>query len=223
MAREQQRRERRRGLDQALPRLLGKRLCLDFANTVESPFTAPRDFLIESTALVRWGRHRGLLTTAQVERLLVDEARRPALVAETFERAIALRAAIQRAFGAMANGAAPAEQDLATMQRAYLAGVSRSRLVLRDEQFDWEWSDDSIASRVLWPVARSAIELLTAGDLARVRQCPMPEGCGWLFYDTSKNASRRWCSMEGCGSHAKMRRYNARRRVARGGGESEWQ
>ena len=221
MTRERERLERRQGVDPALPRPLGERLCLDFANTVEAPFTAPRDYLTGYTALVRWGRHCGLLSSAQVERHLVDEARQPALAAETFERAIALRAAIQRTFAAIAGGVAPAEPDLATVQRAYLGGVSRARLMPRGERFDWEWIDDSVEGRVLWPVARSAIALLTTGDLARVKRCPVPDGCGWLFYDISKNASRRWCSMEGCGSHAKMRRYNARRRVARGGGESE--
>lgn len=44
-----------------------------------------------------------------------------------------------------------------------------------------------------------ALELLTDGDLTRVRECP---------------DSRRWCSMEGCGSRAKMRRYYARSKQA---------
>jgi predicted RNA-binding Zn ribbon-like protein len=66
-------------------------------------------------------------------------------------------------------------------------------------------------------VARSAEELLLSGDPRRAKECPGPDGgCGWLFYDESKNASRRWCSMEGCGSQAKMRRYRSRRRPARG-------
>jgi predicted RNA-binding Zn ribbon-like protein len=60
------------------------------------------------------------------------------------------------------------------------------------------------------------VTLLVEGDLARVKACPGPANdCGWLFYDTSKNASRRWCSMEGCGSVAKMRHYRARRQAER--------
>ena len=74
--------------------------------------------------------------------------------------------------------------------------------------YDWSWAGrpDDLA-RPLWPVARSAVELLTLGDLARVRECPGAGDCGWLFYDTSRNGSRRWCSMEGCGSRVKMRRH----------------
>jgi len=46
----------------------------------------------------------------------------------------------------------------------------------------------------------------------RVRQCPGANDCGWLFYDTSRNGSRRWCSMEGCGSRVKMRQQYAKKR-----------
>jgi predicted RNA-binding Zn ribbon-like protein len=65
---------------------------------------------------------------------------------------------------------------------------------------------------VLWPVAYAATELLTSGPLGRVKNCA---GCNWLFVDESKNRSRRWCSMEECGTHAKMRRYVARRAAKR--------
>jgi predicted RNA-binding Zn ribbon-like protein len=36
-----------------------------------------------------------------------------------------------------------------------------------------------------------------------------------LFIDRSKNRSRRWCSMEDCGTDQKIRRYLARRAAAR--------
>ena len=57
-----------------------------------------------------------------------------------------------------------------------------------------------VLGRSLWPVARS------------VKECPGAGDCGWLFYDTSRNGARRWCSMEGCGSGVKMRRHYARQR-----------
>ena len=44
--------------------------------------------------------------------------------------------------------------------------------------------------------------------LSRVKGCA---GCNWFFVDESKNRSRRWCSMEECDTHAKIRRYVARR------------
>ena len=63
---------------------------------------------------------------------------------------------------------------------------------------------------MLWPIVTSAVELLTSPEARRVKVCPGLGDCGWLFLDTSKSGRRRWCSMEGCGSRSKMRRYYAR-------------
>jgi predicted RNA-binding Zn ribbon-like protein len=61
-------------------------------------------------------------------------------------------------------------------------------------------------------VVLSAAELLVDRvRLARVHECP-GEGCGWFFYDGSKNGSRRWCSMQTCGNVDKVRRFHARQR-----------
>ncbi len=44
--------------------------------------------------------------------------------------------------------------------------------------------------------------------------------CRWAYYDASRNQSRRWCSMAGCGNHIKMKRAYAAR-VAHGGGPTD--
>lgn len=43
----------------------------------------------------------------------------------------------------------------------------------------------------------------------RVKACTGEE-CGFVFWDGSRNASRRWCDMQRCGSRQKMRTYRAR-------------
>jgi predicted RNA-binding Zn ribbon-like protein len=55
----------------------------------------------------------------------------------------------------------------------------------------------------------------------RLRACP---GCGYVFYDTSRNGSRTWCRMtrddatgRSCGNLAKARAKRARDRAARTG------
>jgi predicted RNA-binding Zn ribbon-like protein len=202
---------RRLGLDPALPRLLGERLCLDFANSIEEPAgPRPQDVLQSYPDLVRWARHAGIVDAAQGERLLAQASRRPAEAGETYARALALRGAIDRVFHQIARGAPPAASDLATIQQEHLAALARAHLAPAADRFDWHWSGSSRLDSPLWLIARSAVDLLTGGDLRRVKECPHPEGCTWLFYDLSKNASRRWCSMEGCGTHVKMRRYRAK-------------
>jgi predicted RNA-binding Zn ribbon-like protein len=65
-------------------------------------------------------------------------------------------------------------------------------------------------------LACAAVELARTADLAQLRACPVGEGgCGWLFLDRSRNHSRRWCTMDDCGTHAKSRRLTSRRRTAR--------
>ena len=65
---------------------------------------------------------------------------------------------------------------------------------------------------MLWPVVQSAVDLMTSPELDRVGQCADDRGCGWLFVDTTKNRSRRWCDMRDCGNRAKARRHYAKKK-----------
>jgi len=51
---------------------------------------------------------------------------------------------------------------------------------------------------------------LTSEELDRVRECADDRGCGYLFMDTSRNRSRKWCDMRGCGNRAKAQRHYRR-------------
>ncbi|HEU4599331.1 MAG TPA: CGNR zinc finger domain-containing protein [Solirubrobacterales bacterium] len=56
-----------------------------------------------------------------------------------------------------------------------------------------------------------AIEHLQCHDAwRRLKACP-DEECEWAFYDTTRNRSRTWCSMEVCGNRDKTRRYRQRK------------
>ena len=78
----------------------------------------------------------------------------------------------------------------------------------------WDWKSVD-ADRPALGAALDAIRLLSSPERDRVRQCADAE-CGWFFLDTSRNGSRRWCSMKACGNRNKARRHVRRRREARG-------
>jgi predicted RNA-binding Zn ribbon-like protein len=198
------------------PRLLGGWLCLDFVNSIENRAGhGPEDFLTSYPDLVRWGAHAGLVTDAAAARLIVRAAADEPAAREALQRALALRAALHRLFLAIATRQRPDPADLERLRRAYADAMSGAMLVPANERFAWAWRpDEQRLDQLLWPVARSAVELLTTGDPRRIKVCENPYGCGWLFYDASKNGSRRWCSMEGCGSQVKMRRQYAKRRAS---------
>jgi predicted RNA-binding Zn ribbon-like protein len=61
-----------------------------------------------------------------------------------------------------------------------------------------------------WALACSSEQFLTSSAMDQVRSCGS-ETCRWLFYDTSKNHSRRWCDMKICGNRMKARRFQQRR------------
>lgn len=63
---------------------------------------------------------------------------------------------------------------------------------------------------LLVPAVLDALDLVRETP-GRVRECA-GESCPVLYLDTSRNRSRRWCSMEGCGARAKASAYYKRHR-----------
>lgn len=201
-----------------MPVLLGGRVALDFTNTVEGREGPRRDERLTGYEdLVRWSRHAGVLPDEQGLLLLESVADRPDVAADVFEQTLTFREALYRVFVAVAHERQPDREAFDVLGWQYERTVAHGRLVERDGSaaFDWTWRDDIVElDRPLWPIALDAVDLLRSEQLARVKQCANVEGCGWLFLDTSKNGSRRWCSMAACGSRIKMRRQYAKRRAA---------
>ena len=93
----------------------------------------------------------------------------------------------------------PEVDDLELLNGALGPALANARIVEGQDGFTWDWADELTLDRMLWPVARSAAELLASAQLERARQCA-DEKCGWLFLDLSRNRSRRWCSMRIAGT-----------------------
>lgn len=196
--------------------LVGGSLCLDFVNTVSTRTEALcREYLTSYGELVAWSHHVGILAAEEAQVLEDNAARHPDLAAATLDRAITVRETLYRVFSRIAHDQRPERADLATLNLVVREGLSRMEISPAGRGFAWTWVMDKEAlDPMVWPVVRSAADLLTSGDLERVRQCAR-DGCDWLFVDLSKNQSRRWCSMELCGSRVKSRRYYRRRKQKR--------
>lgn len=195
-------------------KLLGGRPGLDFANTADwHASDQPVEFLTSYSELVAWSQHSGILTQHQGQQLLENAALQPLHAAAVLERAIALREAIYRMFSAISHGHVPQAADLAAYNAELSRMLSCSQIASGAEGFFWEWGGaENDLDRMLWPVVHDAADLLTSEELSRVGQCSDGR-CGWLFLDTSRNRSRRWCSMEDCGNRAKARRHYKRGRI----------
>ena len=204
------------GTNASTLKLLGGRLSLDFANTADwHANDHPVESLTSYSDLVAWSQHVGILTDHQAHRLLKKAAHRPEDATAVLERAIALREAIYRIFLAISHGRPPQAADLATFNAELSGALAQSRIVSTAEGFAWDWAGaEDALDGMLWPVVHDAADLLTSKELDRIGQCA-DDRCGWLFLDTSRNRSRRWCSMEDCGNRAKARRHYERKRAAR--------
>jgi predicted RNA-binding Zn ribbon-like protein len=197
--------------------LSGGVLCLDFANTLSYRGRAdPVERLTSYAALVVWGQQAGVLTDREAQRLARAAARRPAEATIVHAHALTLREALYRLFSAVAAGRSPDTADVTTVNRMLAQALGWLQIGATPEGFRWKWNGPGDAlDRMLWPVLRSAADLLTSAPLRNIRECAAPD-CGWLFLDTTRNRRRRWCDMQGCGNRAKVRRHRERQKL--GGG-----
>lgn len=194
--------------------LVGGRLCLDFANTVSSRSDGlGREYLTSYDDLLTWSLHAGILGEAAAAGLRRWASGHPDRAASVLEHVIAQREMLYEIFAAVADGQDPRREALSGLNGAVRETVSRLEISPSEEGFEWTWCLDEVdPEQMLWPIVRSAAELLTSKDLGRVRKCGR-DGCDWLFVDMSKNQSRRWCSMGVCGSRVKSRRYYHRKKA----------
>jgi len=187
-------------------------LCLDFSNTVDwRNGERAEDKLDSFKSLINWSIKEGVIGRQDASRLSKSASERH-LEGSTLKRALELRETIYRIFSAVAHGRTPHESDLAALNGVLSAASVNTKVARKGDQFAWEW--DMVPdpqSRLLWPIAKSAGDLLTSGRLDRVRECANEEqGCGWVFMDRTKSRTKRWCSMDSCGNRAKVHAWYER-------------
>lgn len=184
-------------------------LCLDFANTADwHASDHPQERLKDYTDLVAWGVVAGLLSGEEAQASLKLAEEQPRVAKELYQRAIALREVLYRVFSAVAGGRLIAADDLAVLNDMLRQAYAHLELkaTLQGVSLNWHSYTNGL-ERMFWQVIRSAVDLLTSDQLQRVGECADDRGCGYLFLDTSRNRSRRWCSMETCGNRAKAHRH----------------
>ncbi|HYX51041.1 MAG TPA: ABATE domain-containing protein [Ktedonobacteraceae bacterium] len=193
--------------------LTGGLLCLDFANTVDDRTeTHPQELLVNFEDLVSWSRQAQVLTEQEAQRLLEKATQHPSEATRVLQRAVEVREAIFRIFKAVAEDETPEEGDLVILSTMVAEAQKHARIVPGTNGFRWDWVDkpDELDC-MIWPIVRSAADYLISDDLDTVRVCAS-DSCNWLFIDTSKNHSRRWCNMKSCGNREKARRFYTRKK-----------
>lgn len=168
----------------------------DFVNTEIAAWTV--DDIATPDALAAWLRSRDLLPDGAV----VD--------AGSFVRARALRKVLRALASRSAHGSTFADDLRSEFETVVLEMPLRFAL---GERGDVRVAPaDRGANGALAEILSRVFEAQTTGEWRRLKSCPGPH-CGWLFYDASRNASSRWCSMSICGNRTKTAAYRRRRRT----------
>jgi predicted RNA-binding Zn ribbon-like protein len=195
-------------------RLVGGVSVLDYLNTCDgrrpgTSLTAVVDKLSSLEEIVHWFLHAGLIGEAEHARCveLVQQSSWHSLTA--FRQLIAFRESLYRLFLSVALGEPVDARELEALNEVLVSTASQRVLISVPAGFVWSWRPcdtlDGMTAGFMGRIAVQASALLTSPDLARLRLCALAD-CDWLFVDTSKNGSRRWCQMNVCGAKEKARR-----------------
>jgi predicted RNA-binding Zn ribbon-like protein len=167
-----------------------------FVNT-HYDLTAERggEILVDPMALRTWLAARGLI------------GGRARLDARDLARVVTVREGLRAL--AFANNDQTLNNDAIEAMRGASAGAGTEIRIERDGPrfVPAATGTDAAIGALLAITARAMID----GSWLRFKACP-GRGCGWAFYDHSRNGGSTWCSMQVCGGREKARAYRRRSR-----------
>ena len=195
--------------------LVGGELALDFANTSSGRGSPEwQEHLQAPGDVADWAGHARVMPPEDAVWLKSAAQADPALGDRLLRSALELRDDLNALGVELAERRAAPAAAIDRIRVLHARCLEKARLAPFGAHFAWNWrARSSPVEAVLGPISLSALTTLLQADLTRIKQCP-GEKCGWLFLDTTKNKSRRWCEMEVCGNRAKQKRLASRTRGA---------
>ena len=186
--------------------LNGSVLCLDFVNTIHDRIYEPeRDYWVTYVHLLQWALKAGIIKPGEYEILLEYYESKPSPGPKLLKEAIKVRELLYSLFLPISSGKKVSGDNLAAFNEIVSKCLPRLRLKPHNKGFSQTWQFTPGESvMIIAPVIYSAYELLLSDRLDRIKECT---NCGWLFLDTTKNGTRRWCSMNTCGSIVKAKEW----------------
>jgi len=189
----------------------GNYLCLDFVDTQLVVEGRPLDLLGDFAELVSWLLQGRVIAEARAAEIRKNwDGKREAEA--TFAQAREFRAGLRRMVERLKAGKAAPRSVIAQINELlrHQSGYPELKRVRGGFEKRLQ-SDFQEPVQLLWPVAESACDLLCYADLSLIKKCEN-EACVLVFYDTTRNHSRRWCSMSACGNRMKVAAHYRRLR-----------
>jgi len=182
---------------------------LDFVNTRPVLRGHAIELLQDFADLLRWFVAAQLLDPKLAAKFRERWASSPQAHA-SLRQLLAFRELLRREIAALESSKAVSKKTISGLNRRLAQHPLLAQLVIfhgilrKEYRFQPRKPLDLFA-----PLLYAATDLFTSLDPLRLRQC---QSCVLHFYDTTKNATRRWCSMKLCGNRAKAAKYAARHR-----------
>ena len=198
--------------------LAGGHPALDLVNSLDNRFRSdgPNEMLASYPDLLRFMAESDLLTPQQVH--VLGQIAGSEAAAATLHAVRELREATAGVCYALVAEKTPPPGDIQTLERCFLAANQHRELCWQPPGQDpkahanitWQWRRaESSPSLPTWMLSQAVAELLLSDRVTQIKTCDVAT-CRWLFLDTSKNHTRRWCNMRVCGNRMKARRFQAR-------------
>ncbi|HEU5098823.1 MAG TPA: ABATE domain-containing protein [Roseiflexaceae bacterium] len=183
---------------------IGEALALDLVNTEVVVRGKPRDLLATPQDVAQWWQ---AAQRYYPDMELVEASGVAGIDMAMLDALKRLRTALRGMFGALADGATPAAADIDVLNSVLGMGA-HALMLLSSGAVRPAYQVQRSADPMQFAIALSALRLVRDGERQRLHRCSN-ERCVLLFYDTTKSATRRWCSV-GCMDRARSaKRYLA--------------
>jgi len=185
---------------------------LDLVNTLDWRFRdqGPEELLASYDDLLALAAQAEILSPKQIRQIIRTSAQTAA--AEALVSCRELREAAADIFYAAVEMRTPPASQIRIIERCFKQAREHQCMVWSGSRLAWEWPTCECSPDLpVWILAISTARLMLSDDMRLLRACEKPD-CRWLFLDTSKNHTRRWCDMKICGNRMKARRFKAQHR-----------
>jgi len=195
-------------------KLDGGWLCLDFINTVNNRKTeAYIEYLSSYDDLLHWTGRVEMLTPDQIMTLRSIAAKDALKTGKIWIKILEARETLYNLILSLVKQEFPSKIIVVAYNKLLSHSLRKLQLNFAHPQYPgMEWKVKNDLELPLYPIIKSMYDLLTSNLIHKVKEC---SACGWLYFDRSKNNSRRWCNMLTCGSLNKSRNFYQRQRQSK--------
>jgi predicted RNA-binding Zn ribbon-like protein len=188
-------------------KLIGGAISLDFVNTISWPkMDREHDWLDRPSNFIIWAQAAKIINQQKANQF--NSQSQPMLKKE-LEKVHQVRNDLTNVLNPLAFGKQPSPAAVEKLNEM-IHQICSARYIDKIN-YKWTWTKPESLTDILTPVIWNAAHVLTDVDHTRIGYC---SSCEWLFYDTTRNRSRRWCDMEDCGSRNKSLKYYHRKKSA---------